>query len=421
MSAQYDASVALDRKLTEDETRELKISLMPYFHATGDNEASPEDINDLLDYAFAMVNNQKTVEYVIQELVGMEMEFCNAAVAEKVGAELSGFLKKAKGEVETSQGSKIASLKSTSSEKGNALTMSGALGASREGGRSNNNKPKAEKGGKVDNKKRDDRRGGDRKGRGERNDHRGRGRSTHKEAFDRLSNGGRRGRDNDRRRRDEDRRGGRGGRGGGRFGGRGDRGNRRSRDEYEDDKKGEGNNDFEPMRDGGRGRGRGRGGEGRGAKRARYDDHFDEGYDNGGYYDEGYGYDDGYGYGGYHGYGGRGRGFRGGRGRGRFGGRGRGRGRGHGRGGPPQTEGGEGAEGGKEDALNASDAANHPSPMVQATYSGGRYGGRGRFGRGRGGRGRGGGRAHVVSMIQSKTWVRKKPEDAAADAATPAE
>ena len=105
----YDASVALDRKLTPEETRELKISLMPYFHATGDHEASPEDINDLLDYAFAMVNNQKSVEYVIQELVGMEMEFCNATVAEKVGTELSSFLKKAMGQEE--EGSKIASLK----------------------------------------------------------------------------------------------------------------------------------------------------------------------------------------------------------------------------------------------------------------------------------------------------------------------
>ena len=105
----YDASVALDRKLTAEETRELKISLMPYFVATGDTEASPEDINDLLDYAFAMVNNQKTVEYVIQELVGMEMEFCNATVAEKVGSELTAFLKKIMGVEEPAP--KIASLK----------------------------------------------------------------------------------------------------------------------------------------------------------------------------------------------------------------------------------------------------------------------------------------------------------------------
>ena len=93
-------SVALDRKLTEEESRELRILLMPYFHTAAigeDNNAAavaPEDINDFLDYAFAMVNNKKSVEYVIKELVGMEMEFCTPAVAEKVGDELSGFLQK---------------------------------------------------------------------------------------------------------------------------------------------------------------------------------------------------------------------------------------------------------------------------------------------------------------------------------------
>jgi hypothetical protein len=110
----YDASVALDRKLSPEESRELKILLMPYFHATGDNEASPEDINDLLDYAFAMVNNQKSVEYVITELVGMEMDFCNSTIAEKVGGQLSGFLKKAMGGGEDDDkfnGGKVASLK----------------------------------------------------------------------------------------------------------------------------------------------------------------------------------------------------------------------------------------------------------------------------------------------------------------------
>ena len=97
--ATYDASVALDRKLTQEETRELKILLVPYFHVTGDAEVNAEDINDLLDYAFAMVNNQKSVEYVIKELVGMEMEFCNATIAEKVGSAISEFLHKSlKGE-----------------------------------------------------------------------------------------------------------------------------------------------------------------------------------------------------------------------------------------------------------------------------------------------------------------------------------
>jgi hypothetical protein len=108
----YDASVALDRKLTPEESRELKILLMPYFHGTGDNEVSPEDINDLLDYAFAMVNNQKSVEYVITELVGMEMDFCNSTIAEKVGGQLSGFLQNVMGGGDDkTNGGKVASLK----------------------------------------------------------------------------------------------------------------------------------------------------------------------------------------------------------------------------------------------------------------------------------------------------------------------
>ena len=95
----YDASVALDGKLTQEQTHELKILLVPHFHAAAaaddndnDNDNNDEDINDFLDYAFAMVNNQKSVEYVIKELVGMEMEFCNPTIAENVGSELSRFL-----------------------------------------------------------------------------------------------------------------------------------------------------------------------------------------------------------------------------------------------------------------------------------------------------------------------------------------
>ena len=94
------SSVALvDRKLTPEESRELKILLLPCFHAPGSDssDVAPEDINDFLDYVVAMVNNNKDVGYMIKELVGMEMEFCNQAVAEKVGEELSGFLAKISG------------------------------------------------------------------------------------------------------------------------------------------------------------------------------------------------------------------------------------------------------------------------------------------------------------------------------------
>jgi hypothetical protein len=93
-SHSYDGSLELPRKLTDEEQRELRILLLPYFHASGGGEdLGPEDISDFLDYAFAMISNQKSVDYVMQELQGMEMDFCPPSVSEKVGRVLSEFLK----------------------------------------------------------------------------------------------------------------------------------------------------------------------------------------------------------------------------------------------------------------------------------------------------------------------------------------
>jgi hypothetical protein len=66
--------------------------MLPYFHATPTN--TTEDIGDLIDYALAMVNNQKSIEYITTELIGMEMEFCTSAVADKVGNALSELVQK---------------------------------------------------------------------------------------------------------------------------------------------------------------------------------------------------------------------------------------------------------------------------------------------------------------------------------------
>ena len=91
--ADYDGTVTLSRKLTDDEIRELKIVLLPYFHSAG-GLGGDEDITDFLDYVFAMISNSKTIEYIVNELVGMEMEFCNEQVAHKVGKEISSFVAK---------------------------------------------------------------------------------------------------------------------------------------------------------------------------------------------------------------------------------------------------------------------------------------------------------------------------------------
>ena len=92
-SSSYDATVALDRKLTVEEMNELKIIMMPCFHTTSTN-TTEEDIVDLIDYAIAMINNQKSIEFTTTELIGMEMEFCTAAIADKVGNALSEFVQK---------------------------------------------------------------------------------------------------------------------------------------------------------------------------------------------------------------------------------------------------------------------------------------------------------------------------------------
>jgi hypothetical protein len=89
----YDGSVSLPRKLTDEEVKELRISLMPYFHLAASDDLGPEDISDFLDYAFAMISNGKSVDFVIQELLGMEMDFCTEEVADKVGREMSVFLR----------------------------------------------------------------------------------------------------------------------------------------------------------------------------------------------------------------------------------------------------------------------------------------------------------------------------------------
>jgi hypothetical protein len=59
--------VQMPVKLTDEQTADLNGRLRPVFKGESD-----EDINDLLEYTVAMVSNQKTVNYVVQELNGME-------------------------------------------------------------------------------------------------------------------------------------------------------------------------------------------------------------------------------------------------------------------------------------------------------------------------------------------------------------
>lgn len=79
----YDGTICMNRKLTEEETHELRIKLIPYF--TTDGGMGVDDMADFLDYIFTMVSNSKAVDYVVKELDG----FCSPETSKKIGYELA--------------------------------------------------------------------------------------------------------------------------------------------------------------------------------------------------------------------------------------------------------------------------------------------------------------------------------------------
>eukprot|EP00980_Cylindrotheca_fusiformis_P019327 scaffold6638_cov127-Cylindrotheca_fusiformis.AAC.11 len=124
--ADYDGSVFLDRKLTDEEVRELKIILFPYFHSAG-GLGGDEDITDFLDYTFAMVSNSKTVDYIVKELLGMEMEFCNEEVGQKVAREIANFVTKLNGGPEEKNEEKDNTDGAESSSAGRVVSLKASV------------------------------------------------------------------------------------------------------------------------------------------------------------------------------------------------------------------------------------------------------------------------------------------------------
>jgi hypothetical protein len=95
MSTSYDDSLAMQRKLTADEIKELRLTLLPYFHAMGisnNEDFAPEDISDFVDYAMTMFSNGRPVDSIIKELSGLGMTFFPAEIADKVGKVMSDFI-----------------------------------------------------------------------------------------------------------------------------------------------------------------------------------------------------------------------------------------------------------------------------------------------------------------------------------------
>lgn len=421
------------------------------------------EMSDLLNFTVVMIQNGKSVPEMEKEL----HDIYGGEYSKRIGALLVAYFEKNKSPGENSEGQvnpkqtdnkstdkapRVKSLKSSS--EGNALTMSGALGSTREGGKSKTNRAESSKMRKDNNNNNNNRNGkaGNRNDSKQENNFVEKG-DRRKKAFDRLTSRESRERRDNRRER--------GGRYGGRdnnSGGRGNRhdnggrvsGYRRGRDEddeieVEEDfintehargRGGRSNFDGRGLgrgrsnrggRDGGRGgrfsrHGRGHSGDSS-HKRQRVSEGknsggdgnegndfenqpFESDFQNGDYPDgEGYSY--GGGYGNYHG----GQGGRYGRGRGR--GRGRFGGRGYGRFGDTQPsehqENGEGTEDGEKGENNKEEVGDGPN----LSYSGRGYGrGRGRgYGRGRGRGFHRGGRGYVANMIASKSWVKPKKDE----------
>jgi hypothetical protein len=125
-----DSSTTHKLQLTDDENNILQSRLKPILVSdSSTSEEEAEDVTDLIDYTLAMLQNGNTSEFVVKELMAMEMEICSQVKAEEIGRAVNVFLE------EHTNGTLKESDAQQQEEKSkkNALTMSGALGSGRKG------------------------------------------------------------------------------------------------------------------------------------------------------------------------------------------------------------------------------------------------------------------------------------------------
>jgi len=96
LTTMADGSLTAPRKLTEAETAALRSTLLAQL-VEAKTPSETEDAGDLLDYALAMLINGKAVDYIVGEMVGMEMDACDEVTGRKVSKSLVRFLKKLDG------------------------------------------------------------------------------------------------------------------------------------------------------------------------------------------------------------------------------------------------------------------------------------------------------------------------------------
>ena len=80
--------VSLPRKLTPDELSSLKDQIRPLI----DQEAGEEYVSDVLEYACSMVNNLKSINYVVKELIEMEFDFLPTSSVEKIAEQIQIYM-----------------------------------------------------------------------------------------------------------------------------------------------------------------------------------------------------------------------------------------------------------------------------------------------------------------------------------------
>lgn len=90
-ASDYNGDLVASRKLTDEEAAELRDILLKSVTYTPDLQ---EDVNDLLDYTFAMTSNGKSLSYIVGELLSMEMEVCPEPQAHLIAKQIESFLKK---------------------------------------------------------------------------------------------------------------------------------------------------------------------------------------------------------------------------------------------------------------------------------------------------------------------------------------
>ncbi|GKY94298.1 hypothetical protein MPSEU_000395600 [Mayamaea pseudoterrestris] len=148
-----DATTAA-RALTPSETNALQLQLEPIFkRIMSSDDDEDDDQTDLLSYTTTMVSNGKTISYILDELEGIMMDM-DALDKEAIASIILKAIKGTNASVSVDAGtSAAANVESTTAaaapdsndvestappaatqtvSSGNALTMSGALGASRE-------------------------------------------------------------------------------------------------------------------------------------------------------------------------------------------------------------------------------------------------------------------------------------------------